>query len=97
MRVSGIADGKGPFEAANIRQLDSGLASIAALAGLPAPQLGKRNSFGMGFGMHDSGRAVSLGGQSMFGDSMTFKYGVAIAESGGLIDGSASLGLGVSW
>lgn len=97
VRMSGIADGQEPFDAVNVRQLNGGIASVAALAGLPAPQLGKRSSFGMGFGVHDGGRANTLGGQSMFGDGMTFKYGVAVSESAGLYDSTASLGVGFSW
>lgn len=97
VRVSGVADGQSAFEATNQRQLDSGLASVAALAGLPAPQLGKRNSMGFGFGLHNSGKAISFGGQSLFDDSISFKYGVAVSEAAGLVDGSASMGIGFSW
>lgn len=97
VRVSGVADGQSAFEATNQRQLDSGLASVAALAGLPAPQLGKRNSVGFGFGLHNSGKAISFGGQSLFDDSISFKYGVAVSEAAGLVDGSASMGIGFSW
>lgn len=97
VRVSGVADGQTAFEATNQRQLDSGLASVAALAGLPAPQLGKRNSMGFGFGLHNSGKAISFGGQSLIDESISFKYGVAVSEAAGLIDGSASMGVGFSW
>lgn len=95
--VSGIADGDGPFDAANIRQLDSGLASVAALAGLPAPQQGKANSIGVAFGHHGSGSALAMGGQSLIGSSLSMKYGAAVAYSSGLFKTSASLGLGMSW
>lgn len=95
--VSGIADGQGPFDATNVRQLDSGLASIAALAGLPAPQPGKSNALGIAVGFHNSGSAFAVGGQSLIGESMSIKYGGAVAHSNGLVKSSASLGVGASW
>lgn len=95
--VSGIADGQGPFDATNVRQLDSGLASIAALAGLPAPQPGKSNALGIAVGFHNSGSAFAVGGQSLIGESLSIKYGGAVAHSNGLVKSSASLGVGASW
>lgn len=95
--VSGIADGQGPNDAVNKRQMDGGLASVAAMTGLPAPQAGKRNTFGMAVGQHGSGTALALGGQSLLGEAFTFKYSAAVSHSSGLIDGSASMGIGYSW
>lgn len=95
--VSGVFDGGGAFDAANIRQLDSGLASVPALAGLPAPQQGKTNSVGVAFGQHGSGSALAMGGQSIIGNNLSMKYGAAVAYSHGLFKSSASLGLGASW
>jgi len=95
--VSGIADGQGPFDATNVRQLDSGLASIAALAGLPAPQPGKSNALGIAVGFHNSGSAFAVGGQSLLGESLSIKYGGAVSYSNGLVKSSASLGMGASW
>jgi hypothetical protein len=94
--VSGVADGSGPFQAANMRQLDGGIASIAALAGIPAPTAGKNNSLGIGMGHHGSGAAVALGGQSQLGD-LSIKYGASVSYSGGLVDSSTMLGVGMSW
>jgi hypothetical protein len=95
--VSGVADGQGAFDAANIRQLDSGIASIAALAGIPSPQAGKNNSIGIGVGHHGSGMAVAVGGQSMFGEGLTLKYGASMSYSSGLVDTSTMMGIGMSW
>jgi len=95
--VSGVADGQGAFDAANIRQLDGGIASIAALAGIPSPQTGKDNSVGIGMGQHGSGMAVAVGGQSLIGDTFTIKYGASVSHSGGLVDTSTMLGIGMSW
>lgn len=95
--VSGVADGNGPYDAANIRQLDSGLASVAALAGLPAPQAGKNNSVGIAFGHHNSGSALAIGGQSLIGETLSLKYGASVSHSNGLVDSSASVGIGMSW
>jgi hypothetical protein len=95
--VSGVADGAGAFDAVNVRQLDSGLASVAALTGLPGVQPGKRNSVGMAVGHHGSGIAFALGGESLLGDAGMVKYGAAISHSSGRLDTSASVGLGLSW
>jgi hypothetical protein len=97
VRLSGIANGSGPMDAANIRQLHAGLASVAALTGLPAPQAGKDNSFGMALGQNGSGSAVALGGQSLLGEALTVKYGAALAYSAGHVDSTATLGIGFSW
>jgi len=95
--LSGVADGQGAFDAANIRQLDGSVASIAALAGIPAPQAGKDNSIGIGFGQHGSGAALAVGGQSVIGESFTIKYGASMSYSGGLVDSSTMMGIGMSW
>lgn len=94
---SGVADGQGAFDAVNLRQLDGGIASIAALAGIPSPQLGKNNSIGIGMGTHGSGTALALGGQSLIGDSFSIKYGASVSYSGGLVDTSTMMGIGMSW
>lgn len=95
--ISGVADGQGAFDAANIRQLDGGIASIAALAGIPSPTAGKNNSVGIGMGQHGSGMAMAVGGQSLVGDGLTIKYGASLSYSGGLFDSSTMLGVGMSW
>jgi hypothetical protein len=97
VRVSGIADGSGPFDAANVRQVHSGIASVAALAALPAPQAGKTNSLGIAMGHHGTGMAVALGGQSLIGDMLTVKYGASLGYASGLIGSTASVGVGLSW
>ncbi|SFZ83315.1 YadA-like C-terminal region [Devosia enhydra] len=95
--VSGVADGVGPFDAANVRQLESGLASVAALTGLPGVQPGKKNSVGFAVGHHGSGVALALGGESLFGSAGTIKYGAALSHASGRLDTSASVGVGFSW
>lgn len=97
VKLSGIANGTGPMDAANIRQLHAGLASVAALTGLPAPQAGKDNSFGVALGQNGTGTALAMGGQSLLGDALTVKYGAALAYSAGHIDSTASVGVGFSW
>lgn len=95
--VSGVADGQGAMDAVNKRQLDSGIASVAALAGLPAPQQGKSNSIGIAMGRHNSGTAVALGGQSLLGDTLSVKYGASLSYASGHMDTTASVGMGLSW
>jgi len=95
--VSGVDDGQGAFDAANIRQLNGSIASIAALAGIPSPQNGKDNSIGVGMGQHGTGMAMAFGGQSLMGDSFTVKYGASVSYSSGLVDTSTMLGVGMSW
>ena len=66
--VHGVADGVAPFDAVNVRQLDtavghmsSGIASIAALAAIPGPVGCKNYSVGFGYGHFNGENAGAIG------------------------------------
>ncbi|ODS34368.1 MAG: hypothetical protein SCARUB_00499 [Candidatus Scalindua rubra] len=79
VRVTGVADGTTDFDAVNfrhLRKLDakidnvatdafSGIASAAALAGIPEPAPGKRISLGVGYANYKGENAVAFGGKAI--------------------------------
>ncbi|MBL4645869.1 MAG: hypothetical protein JKY99_05365 [Rhizobiales bacterium] len=97
IQVHGIADGTSPYDAVNLRQLQGGLASLAALSSLPTPQAGKNHTFGVGFGYNGYGYSVALGGQSQILESLALKYGAAWNPSEGDVGPVINVGLGFSW
>jgi len=60
-RVTGVADGQKDFDAVNYRQMNSGIASVAALAAIPDPVPGKHFSIGLGYGNSHGQSAVAAG------------------------------------
>ena len=100
VKVTGIADGTDSFDAANIRQLNgvattayAGIASVAALAAIPAPVPGKRYSLGVGLGHYAGEEALAVGFKSNLGNNMRFS--TAIGRSHGHT--TTNMGLGFSW
>ena len=106
-RVTGVADGTGPTDAVNVRQLNSvsdrldrvadkaygGIASIAALSAIPNVAPGKKFTFGMGYGYYSSMSAVALGLRGMVTDNISFTGGLGYSD-GRL---TPAVGVGISW
>ena len=79
-RVTGVDDGRNPYDAVNYRQLEkaySGVASVAALAGIPDPGPGKRFSIGMGGGTYLTEKAMAIGLTAQIRDNIRLKTGLA--------------------
>jgi trimeric autotransporter adhesin len=110
-RPSARADGAGPNDAVNVRQLArtekrlqnsisnlhedafSGIASVAALAAIPDPSPGKRNSLGIGYGNYKGENAVALGYKSDLTSNLRMTVGVAYSSN----NVTSNAGLGLSW
>lgn len=95
-RVTGVADGVDNFDAINYSQLKGaygGIASVAAMANIPAPPAGKSFSIGIGFGNFEGENAFALGGAARLSEN------ISVQASVGRSDDNSSLGAGVgfSW
>ena len=95
-RVTGIADGRSDFDAVNYRQLrtaNAGVASIAAMANIPAPAAGKRFSLGLGYGNFESQNAVAIGAAANVTDNISLKTSFGRANDTNVV----GAGVGFSW
>lgn len=97
VRVMGIADGVGEFDAVNLRQLNDvkrGIAATNAIANIPQVESGKVFALGIGIGGFDGQSALAVGASLRFAPSAMLK-----ASVGGVNGGKASYGVGaaISW
>lgn len=101
-RISGVSDGVGAFDAVNRRQLDgldsnlsSGIASIAALASIPAPICGKNYSAGLGYGHYNGESAYAVGVKANIPQSnISLAAGVGFSTNS---SPAANVGASLSW
>ena len=93
-RVTGIADGRSPYDAVNFRQLAGGLAAAAAMANLPMIAHDRDVSFGIGWGHYQGYNGLAIGGQYRFSPN-----GVARLSMTGTLERNLpyTVGGGVSW
>jgi hypothetical protein len=96
--VTGIANGSSSFDAVNYGQLSSleskmsaGIASIAAIANIPAPPTGKRFAIGGAVGGFNGETAFAIGGTA----NVTTE--VVVKASVGFSDGQAAFGAGAAY
>jgi hypothetical protein len=99
-RVMGVADGEGPYDAVNYRQLQehskraySGIASVAAMASIPDPLGGKNFAIGAGFGNYAGENAVAMGFKAV----VSKKKDIVVSGSVGYSDNNPVTGAGVSY
>ena len=106
-RVMGVANGVNQYDAVNMGQfrsevdrLDnridkaySGIASVAALAAIPAPVPGKTVSVGLGFGNFENQSAIALGGKALVGK----KKNITLTAGVGYCDNTTTISAGVGW
>ena len=71
----------------------AGIAAVAAMAAIPGPVPGKRNSFGIGYGTFKGEDALALG----FKADLTQNLRMTTAVSHSRHDMAANVGLGWSW
>jgi hypothetical protein len=96
VRVTGVADGSNPYDAVNYRQLAtaySGVASAAALAGIPDPGPGKRFALGIGGGTYMGETALAVGFTGAVNDWIRVKTGFTFGNTQTAVNG----GISFSW
>ena len=96
VKVTGVADGSGDYDAVNYRQLKkaySGVASVAALAAIPAPAPGKRFTLGLGVGNYMSQSAMAIGFKASITDNISFAAGAGLSNE----QVTSNAGIGFSW
>ena len=94
--VTGVADGTRKFDAVNFGQLKdaySGIASVAAMANIPAPAPGKSYSFGLGFGNFEGQNAFALGGAARLTENVSIQASVGHSDD----NNTVGAGVGFSW
>jgi hypothetical protein len=95
-RVTGIEDGSAPYDAVNYRQLRraySGVASVAALAGIPDPGPGKRLALGVGGGAYLGEKAIAVGMAAQVTERIRVKTGFTFGGTDSAVNG----GISYSW
>ena len=78
-RVTGVADGESHYDAVNYGQLQKaniGIASVSALAAIPAVMPCKRFAIGAGYGYFERESAVALGLKAKLWDNISVQAGV---------------------
>ena len=95
-RVTGVADGNNRFDAVNFGQLKSaygGVASVAAMANVPAPAPGKSYSIGIGYGNFEGENACGGGGAARVSESVSIQASLCRSDD----KWAGGAGVGVSW
>jgi hypothetical protein len=77
----------------NKKEARSGIAAVAALAGIPAPDAGKKFNVGLGVGYFKSQSALALGGSARITDNINSKIGLSVSSG----EGAVSVGVGYSF
>mgnify|MGYP002399462939 CR=1 FL=1 len=94
VKVTGVADGTQDFDAVNVRQFAGAIAATTALANIPAPEVGKSTSLGMGLGHFMGKTALGFGLNHRTPTNVVVKASVAT----GLHTGSKPVvGFGAGW
>ena len=94
--VTGVADGTRKFDAVNFGQLKEaygGIASVAAMANIPAPAPGKSYSIGLGFGNFEGENAFAFGGAARLTENVSIQASVGHSDD----NHTVGVGVGFSW
>lgn len=94
-QVRGVADGKGDFDAVNVRQLRQvarGVASVTAIANVPGIDQGKNASVGVGVGNYKGQTAIAMAANLRFS-----RAGVFRASLGTVTGDHPAVGAGASF
>jgi hypothetical protein len=101
-RIINVADGVDPTDAVNVRQLQlnqresrAGIASVAAIAGIPTLSTTDDAVLGVGVGTFKGESSIAVGASKRFSDSTAIKFGVGANSSTGDVTGS--FGIGIKW
>lgn len=98
VKVTGVADGVGYYDAVNVHQLKqafSGIASVAALAAIPGPNPEDKMSVGMGVGHFRGQNAMAVGVKGRVLDNLTVSAGLGYGSMDSALTSNA--GFSFSW
>jgi len=94
-KVTGIANGTAEFDAVNVRQFSSAIASVAAAANIPGVDTNQTASFGMGLGSFMNSQSLAFGGSYRFSSNGVLRGSLSTGLGNG--GGQSVLGLGAGW
>lgn len=77
----------------NKKESSQGVANVAAIAALPAIEVGKVFSMGLGYGSYLGESAMAIGAQARVEKNVLLKMGVSLSDK----NHATSIGLGYSW
>lgn len=92
--VNGVADGKGDFDAVNVRQFGGAIAAVTAMANIPLVDQDKTVAIGVGVGDYMGRQAVAFGGSYRVNRQLVIKGSLAASTGSG---GSTATGIGAGW
>lgn len=93
IQVHGVANGTAPTDAVNVRQMRSGVASAAALAGLPALDTNKDFSIAIAGATYHGYQAAAIGLSARINKQLVVKAGTTTSYNGA----ATNIGMGYSW
>ncbi|NNJ90552.1 MAG: YadA C-terminal domain-containing protein, partial [Gammaproteobacteria bacterium] len=100
VQVHGVADATAPFDAVNYRQLNEvkrGLAATTAMTNIPAIDMGKKFSVGVGLGGYDEETAFALGSSMRLKNNFILKASVGHSFGGNTSSSNTTWGVGSSF
>ena len=94
VQVHGVADGTSDFDAVNVRQFSSAIASVTAMANIPQVDQDKTVSMGMAMGSFMGKTALAAGMTYRFAKNGVLKGSISSALNSSK---STAVGLGAAW
>ena len=94
VQVHGVNDGTASFDAVNVRQFSSAIASVTAMANIPQVDQDKTYALGVGLGNFMGKTALALGGTYRFTRNGVLKGSVSSAMNSSK---STTVGVGAAW
>lgn len=94
IQVHGVNDGTASFDAVNVRQFASAIASVTAMANIPQVDQGKTYAYGIGVGNFMGRTALAAGVTYRFTKNGVFKASVSSAMND---SNSTTVGFGSAW
>jgi hypothetical protein len=96
-KVTGIANGTAEFDAVNVRQFSSAIASVAAAANIPGVDTNQTASFGMGLGSFMNSQSLAFGGSYRFSSNGVLRGSLSTGLGNGGGQSVLGMGAGLSW
>lgn len=89
--VEGVGEGVAESFLINQKEARGGIASAAAVAGVPSLGAGQQYNIGLGLGHFKSQSALALGGHAQISKNLTAKFAVGISAGDKVVSSGMSL------